>query len=1233
MSDVEYSHNIWEDAPATEAPVEYSHNIWEDAPTQPQETYDDIGFWRESARVVGTAAEGLVNSFIQLPQDVAEMVGVDIDPEDRPDEIDFIDDPTTGVGQFAAGALQFLVPYMGVTKGLTMAAKLSKIKNVKTLEFLRKPATWKQGAMKGAAAGAVTDFIAFSPNDPNLSAIIQQHPELQNPITEFLATDSKDSGGYNRLRNTIEGLGLGILTDGIMRGLSHGVVPVVGKGVKLAGEQEVFGKKLGKVASDTSKVVDELIQKGVNAGLGSKRMVEYAISKGYTSDQAKVMLNAYEEFQLVKPDATELKNEIFGDNFLDLVKQPDGSEEWVRVGEGLSPIIKEALDLDKTHAGSFENFEIYLREKYRLNILKKNMELDAEVASFDNEIARLKNSREGLSGDARKAVTKEIDGIKSKKADTSKQIKRLSASKETDEELHTSLTETLNSIKNGAKGAEIDALQKRHTAFNNRMLQLYKTSGMINDEGIAKLVDEHVFLYRDIDFDKLAEQRKIGGSGAANNYIDTVRKARKDLSGRDDVADFGSTTENLVKGYTRMIDAALANKVKVAHVKLAKSMVSEDGTDHGKMWMQKWGRGVTELDDKGNVRKILKDDPRVQTIFVDGKAEKYFIKDKFLMESLSTLGPDATKLTNKYGAAYARGLKNLLTRGVTMNPSFFLYTNLVRDTIHTAIFGKSKLPPGINMARGTTGTTIGPAISRMRNVFSKAPEGVEEHLGAFHDDFDNYLRQGGGFGKHPFSSADEGWGEYEQYLAKMSVKESGDKAPLKYIGVTGKRGMKKFLDTADDVISRFEHGNRYNEYRSLINQGFSKRKAALGARKVSVDFAQHGSSGAVRNLMSWIPFANAQLQGISRSLEILGGKKLLGRSLTTAEAEHAQRAWTKLFQYSLVAGIGIPMYHETMGGRVQEVYHSIPDYVRRANMVIVIPNIDDPDNPHVFTLPKPHEAALGGGIFEEAIFNETDPDTRNILLEYATGFLGSMTRASEPSGYLPQGIKPLYEAFGSNEKYGGRAVVPEYLQAGDPETQYNQYTAAYAVDIGRKFGVSPLLVEHLVNGYFGTGGGLLAEGIGYLVGSRERIGLPKPPSRDTWFTKLIGSKVMKSADEYRMSRQEMRIREEAEETTAFTRRYNEVMTGLNTFSKEEFERLQKDKETMGKLVGSSLLTSTLSNIGNINSQIKLLTSMESDNFEQINMLTKQRQSLVKHIMDVYYGIRKDSTPMVTEEEN
>jgi hypothetical protein len=123
-----------------------------------------------------------------------------------------------------------------------------KKQNLGTLPTVKEPATTTGGAVRGvsqfltgfaaagpilgtaaraapvagaAAKGAVSDFTAFGGHEKRLSNLIQDVPALQNPVTEYLAASPNDGEIEGRLKNAIEGAGLGAAAEGVFRGIRY----------------------------------------------------------------------------------------------------------------------------------------------------------------------------------------------------------------------------------------------------------------------------------------------------------------------------------------------------------------------------------------------------------------------------------------------------------------------------------------------------------------------------------------------------------------------------------------------------------------------------------------------------------------------------------------------------------------------------------------------------------------------------------------------------------------------------------------------------------------------------------------------------------------------------------------------------------------------------------------------------------------------------------------------------
>ena len=173
------------------------------------------------------AGEALEAVFGQLP-----TAGEDYEPIS-------IDDPESTTGQLVQGVSQFLTAFFPALKGA------KAIGLVKSAPY---------------AAGFVADAFAFDPQEARLSDLVQQYPTLQNPVTEYLASDPNDSRAEGMLKNGLEGLGLGGLTDALFK-----VVKVVkgNKNVKAqaeaAGEtvEEFVGPKLPEFVGPDAPPIKE----------------------------------------------------------------------------------------------------------------------------------------------------------------------------------------------------------------------------------------------------------------------------------------------------------------------------------------------------------------------------------------------------------------------------------------------------------------------------------------------------------------------------------------------------------------------------------------------------------------------------------------------------------------------------------------------------------------------------------------------------------------------------------------------------------------------------------------------------------------------------------------------------------------------------------------------------------------------------------------------------------------
>ena len=197
---------------------------------------------QEAANLVGELADSLPDSFdvidggIEWGEHGPRIIGRDewrarklagtvgLDQLKLVDEKDAI---KTGFGQVTEGAAQFATGFIIAGKALKAAGWANSVTKVGQIG-------------RAMTQGAIADFAAFDEHEKRLSNFIQDYPALQNPITEYLAADENDGEFEGRLKNAIEGAGLGAVTDIIIKGLK---VMKLGRVFKRAEADEALGKQ------------------------------------------------------------------------------------------------------------------------------------------------------------------------------------------------------------------------------------------------------------------------------------------------------------------------------------------------------------------------------------------------------------------------------------------------------------------------------------------------------------------------------------------------------------------------------------------------------------------------------------------------------------------------------------------------------------------------------------------------------------------------------------------------------------------------------------------------------------------------------------------------------------------------------------------------------------------------------------------------------------------------------
>lgn len=257
----------------------------------------------------------------------------------------------------------------------------------------------------------------------------------------------------------------------------------------------------------------------------------------------------------------------------------------------------------------------------------------------------------------------------------------------------------------------------------------------------------------------------------------------------------------------------------------------------------------------------------------------------------------------------------------------------------------------------------------------------------------------------------------------------------------------KQLEAVADRVGEWneivEVAPKLREYKRLREMGVPRKQAAMMGREVNTDFQRSGV--LVRSLNQYVPFLNAQMQGLDKVVRTF--------------KEHPVESVMKTGLYiALPSIIEWAMYHD------DEAYKALDKEIKDTHWVFRLPGAAPDDWVRV---PMPFEVGVlfGGGTKRalDAIL-EKDP---------AAGykFLNSLSEAFliKPMDAMPAVLKAPIEIWANMSSFMDRPIVPRREQGLPDRLQYGSSTSYLAKQAGR-LGFSPRNVDHVIRSFGGSMG-------------------------------------------------------------------------------------------------------------------------------------------------------------------
>jgi hypothetical protein len=420
--------------------------------------------------------------------------------------------------------------------------------------------------------------------------------------------------------------------------------------------------------------------------------------------------------------------------------------------------------------------------------------------------------------------------------------------------------------------------------------------------------------------------------------------------------------------------------------------------------------------------------PDKDSVLVDGKRVWYQIADPLLWDMLTDI--NYHKPIGLLEVVFS-GFKRTLTRGVTLTPEFQI-ANLIRDTLNAFTMSRGGQVPFVHV--------LGAMVDALRRS----------------EDYKLFLANGGGFGNA--TPVNEG----RRVRMKMRRLYQGGRVNIRAILDT----PAKVLDFWDRFGQAYELGTRLAEFKLIKKQGLSLREAAFQGREISSDFAMQGRARTVKAAITSLPFFNARLQGLYR----------LERELFERNGRQSWRGERQL-QYAMrgLIGITIPSLILYWWNKDDEDYQELSDEIKQLYYPVKIPNTHD-----FVLIPKPFETGAIFSTVPEQVWQYLETKNDRRLVE-AAKFTITQTFAFDP---VPQAVRPMWEWY-ANKDWRGLPIVPKNLENVEPREQYKWNTSPTLVEIGKRFDVSPIALDHFLRGYLGGTAAYLTMASDSLVTSKR----------------------------------------------------------------------------------------------------------------------------------------------------
>jgi hypothetical protein len=261
----------------------------------------------------------------------------------------------------------------------------------------------------------------------------------------------------------------------------------------------------------------------------------------------------------------------------------------------------------------------------------------------------------------------------------------------------------------------------------------------------------------------------------------------------------------------------------------------------------------------------------------------------------------------------------------------------------------------------------------------------------------------------------------------------------------------RLLAGLEASAAEVDAATRRSQYNSYIKQGMSQMEATLLALE-SMNFNKRGASPSVHAANALYPFFNAQIQGINVLY-----KAMFGQLSPSDRARIKEKLITRA---TMMIAISLAYAHHMQG---DEAYKNATPEQKYFNWFVRIPGVEEP-----LRIPIPFEPGYIFKALPEALYNRLVAKTAAAADE-AKGAMLAVLRNVIPGAsnwFVPQAIATPVQIGANYSFFQGRSILSKREQELLPEQQYRDNTTELAKLFGGATGISPIMFEEAVRGYF-----------------------------------------------------------------------------------------------------------------------------------------------------------------------